>query len=325
MTVALTGANGHIGAALVRQLLEEGHSVRVLVYQDDAALRGLPVERINGNVEDATALLQLCRGAEVVQHLASRISIGEVPERELQRINVLGTKHVLAACRAAGVSRLIYFSSVHAFHAVPVQMVFDESAPPATAFPYERTKAAAQKMVLEAGQAGGLETICLNPTSVLGPWDFKPSLQGQMLLDLYRGKIPLLTPGGFDWVDNRDVAKAAVAAINNGRSGHAYLLSGRFATLLELAALFGQIANCPPPKRVAPFWLLRGIAPLLHSWASVTGQRPMITREALSHVERGHPMVSHAKAKSELGYAPRPLEETLRDTWKWLESAYIRS
>jgi len=119
MQIALTGAAGHLGAALVRQLLEDGHAVRALVFKEDKALQGLPVESVRGNLDDPKSLQQLCEGAAVVQHLAGRISIGGVPEQELWQVNVEGTQRVIQACLAAGVPRLIYFSSAHAFSPCP--------------------------------------------------------------------------------------------------------------------------------------------------------------------------------------------------------------
>lgn len=324
MQIAVTGAAGHLGAAVVRHLLDAGHSVRALVFNDKRALEGLPVEIVRGNLNDSEVLTKLCADAEVVQHLAGQISIGEIPEQQVWEINVDGTQRVIHACVAAGVSRLIHFSSAHAFSAVPWNQVFDETAPAAFAYPYERSKAAAQALVLSANGQYGLETLCLNPTSVLGPWDFKPSLQGRMLLDLYKGKLPLLSPGGYDWVDNRDVARAATAAMTLGRPGQAYLLSGRYASILEIARLFGRITGRPAPERVAPFWLLKTLVPFILAWSKLTNQRPLFTREAISHVESGHPNVSHNKALRDLNYRPRPLEETLLDTWEWLQSRLLQ-
>lgn len=324
MLVAITGAAGHLGAALVRQLLEDGHTVRALVFRDERALKGLPAVKVRGDIHDPDALLRLCEGADVVQHLAGRISIGEAPERELWHTNVAGVRSLLEICEKTGVRRLIYFGSAHAFKALPGAAVLDETAPPAQAFPYETTKAAAQALVLEANERNGLETLSLNPTSVLGPWDFKPSLQGRMLLDLYHRKIPVLTPGGYDWVDNRDVARAAVAAMTMGRTGEAYLLSGRYASLIEIAELFGKITGKPMPRTTVPFWLLKSLARPVAWWGRFTGQRPLFTPEAISHVESGHKKVSNAKAVRDLGFRPRPLEETLDESWEWLRQNYQR-
>ncbi|MCB9330544.1 MAG: NAD-dependent epimerase/dehydratase family protein [Lewinellaceae bacterium] len=324
MIIAVTGATGLLGAALCRHLVRDGYQVRCLVRQNDRSLLGLPLECIQGNLQDPASLDRLCSGAEVVFHVAGLISIGQMPESDLWQTNVVGTEHVVAASQKASVRRMVFFSSVHAFEAVPPDRVFDETASPATRFPYERSKAAAQALVLKANGIGGLETISLNPTSVLGPWDFKPSLQGQMLLDFLAGRIPVLTPGGFDWVDSRDVAAAAVAAMTHGHPGEAYLISGRFATLRELAQLIGKVSQRPMPSRTLPFWFLKTITPVLEGWSRLSGRQALFTREALSHVESGHPAVSHAKASRDFGYKPRPLEETVQDMYSWFLDHYLK-
>lgn len=323
MLVALTGAGGHLGAALCRQLLESGFRLRALVRNPHENLQKLPIEFVQGELGQPSSLDRLCTGAEMVYHLAGQISIGTASEQELWQTNVKGTAAVLAACQRAGVRRMVHFSSVHAFDAVPRKQIFDESAPAAHEFPYERSKAAAQALVLETNGQMGLETICLNPTAVLGPWDFKPSLQGRMVLDLMQGRLPMLTPGGFDWVDSRDIAQAALSAARLGRPGEVYLLPGRYATILELAQLIGQCAGRSVPSRTAPFWLLRSAVPVLGAWSRLTGHAPLFTRESLSHVEKGHPQVSGAKAVRDLNYSARPLEETVRDTCDWLTANYL--
>lgn len=324
MIIAVTGATGLLGAALCRHLLQDGYQVRCLIRQYDRSISGMPLECIQGNLHDLESLDQLCTGADVVFHVAGLISIGQKSESDLWRTNVMGTENVIAACQHAGVRRLVFFSSVHAFEPVSPDRIFDESATPATRFPYERSKAAAQSLVLNANETGGLETVCLNPTSVLGPWDFKPSLQGQMLLDFLAGRIPVLTPGGFDWVDSRDVAAAAAAAMTNGLPGEAYLISGRYATLLELAQVIGRVSQQPMPSRTLPFWFLRVITPVLEGWSHLSGRQALFTREALSHVQSGHPAVSHAKAARDFGYKPRPLEETVQDMYQWFLDHYLK-
>lgn len=325
MNVAITGASGHIGAAVCRHLVTEGHNVRVFVRQPCLALQHLPLEPVLGELEDPDSLDRLCAGAQIVFHLAGQISIGSIPERRLQEINVGGTRRVIAACQKQGVQRLVHFSSAHAYAVVPRHLPFDESAPPATAFPYERSKANAQALVLAANQPGALETVCLNPTAVLGPWDTKPSLQGKMLLDLWQGKIPVLTPGGYDWVDSRDVAQAAVAAMTLAIPGEAYLLSGHYARILDIAAMLGRITGRRMPDRSIPFWLLHALVPAVAAWSRLSGTEPLFTHESIAHVQGGHPRVSHAKATQQLQFHPRPLEETLRDTWDWLHTYWIKS
>lgn len=325
MKVAVTGASGHLGAALCRELLAQGHQVRALVYRDDAALNGLPVERIRGSLDDIQSLEQLLDGAAVLQHLAGMISIGEWPVEQVMLTNVEGVRRVIEVCQRSGRCRLIFFSSIHAFQAPPVSEIFDENAPLAgeDAWPYERSKAAAQQLVLQAVQERGLDAIILNPSSVLGPWDFKPSRQGKLLLDLFRGRLPLLPDGGFDWVDNRDIAQAACRAMTAGIPGEAYLLSGHYARITELAQGVAAVSGRQAPQRTIPLWLLKSLAPLATWWSAWRGTPPLLTREAVSHLEAGHPRVSHLKASNAFGYAPRPLAETIQDTLAWFSEAGI--
>lgn len=323
MQIAITGATGHLGAALVRVLAADGHQIRVLVREDTRALRGLTLETVRGDLLRTTDLDQLMRNAEVVFHLAARISLDGDHRGEVFRTNVLGTREVMAACVRAGVRRLIHFGSVHAFQAPSADQVFDESCPLAgpDAYAYERSKGQALGEVLDMGRSGQLETIALCPTAVIGPWDVKPSRQGGMLHDLWRGRLPFLPRGGFNWVDSRDVGRAAAAAMTAGTSGEAYLLSGQYATVEELALMSREIIDRPIPVRIMPDAVLNTIAPLATWWSRWRQTEPVITREALDHLRNGHPRISHQRASADLGFYPRPLEKTLLDTWQWFSQS----
>jgi dihydroflavonol-4-reductase len=322
MKIAITGANGHLGAAICRRLIAEGHQVRALIFRDETAIAGLPIEKIRGTITDAGVLDQLCAGVEIVQHLAAFISIQGDPDGQVSRTNLEGTRQVVEACLRNSVRRMVHFSSIHAYQIPPFDQVLDETAALLeSGYAYEQSKAAAQRLVLDAVQTRGLDAVSLNPTSVLGPWDYKPSLQGKMLIDLCRGKIPVLPPGGYDWVDSRDIAGAAVAAMDNGLSGSSYLLPGHYATVKDLVGLVGKITGKPMPVLTLPFWLMKGLAPVLEAWGKILNRPAILTKEAVSHLELGHPKVSGLKAARELGYCARPLEETLRDNLAWLGEA----
>jgi dihydroflavonol-4-reductase len=184
---------------------------------------------------------------------------------------------------------------------------------------YDRSKAEALSFSLQFATQNTLEVLSLCPTSVIGPFDFEPSLSGQMFLDLYHQKVPLLVAGGFDWCDVRDIAGAAVSALQSGRSGEAYLLPGRYATLLEMAQIAGDITGKSMPTRVAPDALLRFGAPFVAAWANLFGKHPLYTNEALDTVRDGSKYISGKKAAQELGYSARPLETTIADTYQWFE------
>ena len=322
--VAVSGAAGHIGANLVRALLARGRRVRALVREHTAGLDGLPVEIVQCDVTDAEACRGALSGAAVVYHLAARISVGWDPPAPVEAVNVGGTRNVVEACLTCGVERLVHFSSIHAFAAEPVDGVIDEARPLASAdshtLVYDRTKAEGERLVV-AGVARGLHAVIVNPASVLGPNDFTPSAMGEVLLDLFHGRFPALVGGaGFNWVDVRDVVSAALAAEGRGRDGEHYLLTGHFMSLVELARLWGRVSGAKIPRTVVPMGLARVAAPFAATWARLRGRRALFTSDSL-RVLRNHRQISHARASAELGHAPRPLEETLRDTHAWFEQA----
>jgi dihydroflavonol-4-reductase len=284
-------------------------------------LAGLDVEKAQGDVLQPETLREAFEGADVVFHLAARISIEGDPDGQVRAINVEGTRNVVEACLGAGVQRLIHFSSFHAFEQAPFDQELTEDRPPVSesAFPYDRSKVEGEREVL-AGIEQGLPAVILNPTAIMGPYDYGPSLMGEALLDLYGGKLPAMVPGGSDWVDVRDVAAAAIASVERGRSGERYLLSGRWTTVAELASLAAQMTGRRAPRLTTPLWLARAGVPVMHLFGRVSGKRPLYTHESLDRLVRSSRSVSHAKASRELGFEPRPLETTLEDTYHWFRS-----
>lgn len=318
----VTGASGHIGGNLVRALLARGRRVRAVVNRDDEAVRGLDVEVVRADVCDAASVRAALGGADVVFHLAARISIVGEEGGLVQAVNVGGTRNVVAACREHGVRRLVHFSSVHAFSSLPFGRSVDEESEPSVdpRLPaYDRSKAAGEREVL-AGVAQGLDAVIVNPLGVLGPHDYGPSRMGQVLIDLHRRKVPMLVQGGFNWVDVRDVVEGALAAEERGRVGTRYLLGGHFLTIPELARLASRVTGIPTPRLTAPMWLAQVGVPFILAYAKLTRQCPMYTHEAL-HALRAGPQVSYERAARELGYRPRPIEETIEHTYRWFREA----
>lgn len=319
MKIALTGASGRLGNVLARHLLEAGHELRVLQRRDSPALAGLPLHRVQGDLFDTAALSELARGCDVLYHLAAVISIRGGMHGRVQQVNVDGTRKVLETSLQAGARRVVYFSSVHAFCQFPLDGPFDETRPLAlqSRVAYDRSKAEALDFALRFARETALEVVALCPTGVLGPLDFEPSLSGRMLIDFYRGKIPLLVPGGFDWVDVRDVAQAAEAALQRGRSGEAYLLPGAYVDMPGLARLVGKVTGRPVPRHVAPDGLLRFGLLFVGAFARLTGSRPLYTGESLDALRYGSKRISGEKARLELGYSARPLAATIADSYEW--------
>jgi len=323
MTVVVTGAAGHVGGNLVRALLAEGKRVRALVHRDRRALEGLDVELVQGDVVDPGSLRRAFADADTVYHTAGIVSIQADDWRLIEAVNVVGTRNVVEACLAASVGRLVHFSSIHALRQEPLDQKLDESRLLVSeTHPdlYDRSKAAGEREV-QKGIVQGLDAVILNPTAILGPYDYGPSHMGQTLLALSRGKLPALVPGGFDWVDVRDVAEAALRATERAPRGAKYLLSGHWARLRDLATIVGHVTGVRGPWFTCPMFLAKLGVPLTSALARLRGKRPLYTRFALDTVYYSHRHISHERATQAFDYLPRPLEETVCDTLQWFAEA----
>jgi dihydroflavonol-4-reductase len=314
----VTGASGHIGANLIRILQANGRRTRAVVHLDRLAVEGTGVETVSGDILNPDSLLNAFSGSDVVYHLAVRISLDSRETALMHRINVEGTKNVIDACLQAGVRRLVHFSSIHSLSSGPDDEPVDERAPlvqQRTALPYDRTKASSEMLVLDA-VGRGLDAVIVNPTAVIGPHDYRLSSMGKFLLSLYQRKMFALVRGGFNWVDARDVAEGALLAESLGRCGERYLLGGSWLSLKDLAEMVREITGVRCHTCVFPMWLARVGAPFADSYARITGAQLLFSRQSL-HALRHHRNISLDKACKELGYRPRPIRETLRDTLEW--------
>lgn len=316
--VAITGASGHLGANLVRMLVAAGDEVRAVtaepVMVEPAALRGVPVQRVQADITDPEAVRRAVDGVDVVYHLAGWISVCRHDAARMWRINHNGTRIVAEACMATGVRRLVHVSSVQTLAA---NQILDETSRPATddAPVYDVSKLAGERAVLAAVDAG-LDAVVVLPTAIIGPNDHGPSRAGRSLLQIWSGGMPLVTDGGHDWVDVRDVAQGLIAAARFGRRGARYLLGGTWSSLEGLARGAAVLAGQRGPRASVPMGLARAVAPAAELSARLIGAEPWFTPAAL-HALRHHEHVDHGLAASELGYRPRSLAETLADTHTW--------
>jgi dihydroflavonol-4-reductase len=207
--------------------------------------------------------------------------------------------------------------SVHALVEPPGGLL-DETAgfdPARAVGPYARTKAMASRLVQAAARAGDVDAVLVLPTGVVGPFDFRTSEMGQLLLDLEAGRVPFVPPGGHDFVDVRDVALGTLAAADRGRAGEAWLLGGEYLAMRQVAELVASQAGRRAPP-VLPVAMVRAVAAFAPAWERSTGRRALLTPYAL-HALSAPFRVSHEKARRELGYAPRPVAASLRDALAW--------
>jgi dihydroflavonol-4-reductase len=321
MTVVVTGASGHIGINLVRTLVAEKRSVRAVAHQNHQVLKGLGAEIVQGDVTDAASLTRAFEGADVVYHLAGVISLLRNEWPLVERINVQGTRNVIEACRQTGVKRLVYFSSIHAINPDQPDKPVDETHPLIQGHrypPYDLSKAEAQRAVRQA-VTEGLDAVIVNPTGVLGPYDYQPSFFGAALLMMANGQMPSLVNGGFDWVDARDVAQGAIMAEQKAPAGAEYLLSGHWVSMQGIGDIMQEISDASVPGFVCPMPVARFAAPFVTAYSRMFKKRPIFTGVSLDALRSNH-NISHEKATRELGYQSRPFKETLTDTMKWFET-----
>lgn len=323
--VLVTGATGLVGNNVTRLLLEQGYRVRVLARSNSGSrpLEGLTVEAVEGDLCDAESVRQACDGVHCVVHSAGYVQLGRAHLDQHRRINVGGSRNVAEAARVSG-ARMIHVSTSDVLGSGSRDELADEETPlpPTGPCAYVITKREAEEAVW-AEVEQGLDAVIVNPSFMLGPWDWKPS-SGRMLLAVGNGSAVMAPRGRYSVADVRDVAGGIVAAMQRGTPGGRYILAGANLTYLEAWRKFAEVTNARKP------WCAAG--PLLASiaglggdvWGRLTGREPDVNSAAiaLAKVPKGY---NCDKARRELDYRNRPLEETIRDAWDWLvEHGYAR-
>jgi dihydroflavonol-4-reductase len=315
----VTGATGHIGNVLVRKLLERGEKVRALILPGESreSIQGLNVEAVEGDVLDLDSLFEPFRGVRGIFHLAGVISIMPGSNEFVRKVNVDGTRNVIHAAMEAGIQKLVYTSSIHAIKRIE-NGVIDEALPYDPDNPYgayDRSKAQATLEVQQAAQAG-LEAVIVCPTGVIGPYDFRGSIMGDVIRTAAEKKPTLYVDGAYDFVDVRDVASGLIAAAENGKRGESYILSGQRMSVRYLLETVREITGQGFMLMKMPFEFAKWAAQFTPRYYQLTKTSPRFTSYSLE-VLRSNSNISHAKATRELGYRPRSLYESIADSVKW--------
>jgi len=322
--VAVTGASGHIGNNLLRALLDRGHRVRAVVPAPSRSLRGLDVELAIADVRHPETLRAAFRGVDTVFHLAAKISIDADRDGQVHAVNVNGARNAATEALRAGVRRYVHMSSVHAFDLTPTAGEIDEQhrRPGPTHAPYDRSKAAGEAAV-RGVIAQGLDAVIVNPVGVIGPGDHEPSRMGRFFVDVARRRLPAVPHGGFHFVDVRDVVQSTLAAAERGRRGENYLLPGHWNSSLDMARIAIRHVGGREP-RVIPPTLFHAAGHLLAFGGRITRREALLTPEMVRTLQ-SHRHISGARAARELGHAPRPVEDTVRDIYAWFHDQGVLS
>ena len=326
--VAVTGATGFIGSAVVRLLLEEKRSVRALVEPgaNTKNLEGLPVEQVTVDVCDTKGMQKALSGCETLYHLAA-IYRTWLPAREIiYRVNVEGTVATLLAAQNAKVKRTIYTSSIAA-----VGLVEGGLADETTEFnlfdvanDYILTKWQSERVAMRFAESGMNLTV-VNPAFPFGPRDIAPTPTGKIILGVLKGEVPGVFPGGICTIDVDDCAMGHLLAEEKGKVGERYILGNDNVTLKDFFALVAKVGGVRAPSVPLPASLGSTIAFGMEMWADhVSHKEPPATYKAARYAMRtAH--FSNAKAKRELGMPTRPIEESVRRAIEWFrENGMLR-
>lgn len=325
--ILVTGATGLVGLNLVHLLTREGHPVRALCRPSSrgaAHAKKMGAEIVNGDVTDLESLRRALRGSTRVFHVAGQVGSGW-QAREMEAINVGGTRNVVQAAREANIEKLVQTSSTAAVATGTLDKPATEDSPYDLGHlksPYHDTKERAEKLVMEAAKQG-LDACSVNPSTVFGPWDVKPS-SGTLIQFAARRGIPFYTGGSNNFVNAGDVARGHLAALEKGRRGHRYILGSENLTWKEAITLLNQATGHKPPR----FKLNRGVAmafcymaaPIArHSRGTAAFMDPATLRGAYAH----H-CVTSEKAQRELGVKFQPVRVGVEQGYRWFkENGYL--
>jgi len=318
MQALVTGATGLIGHAITKELLASGHAVRALVRDVERARRIVPsgAELVQGDILDTTSIAAACRGMQWVFHAAGMPEQWQADEGIFDRVNRQGSVNVMEAALAAKVERVVYTSTMDVFEAeVGGTLVETRIDPNPKGTAYERSKQRAEQEI-EVLRGRGLDVVYVNPGAVYGPGPVHIGVNS-LFIEFLNGRMPAVPPGGMALVYADGVAKAHLAAALSGKNGERYLVGDFHAENRELVALIAREAGASKVPPVAPAWLLTIVAAVSAPLARAFGFRPLIAPGQLAFL-LWNPRIDNGKARRELGFMPKPLEEGVRETIAFL-------
>lgn len=325
--VLVTGATGFVGAALARELVQNGYDVRITVRKTSRTdnIDGLPLERVQADVQNLEEMRRACRGCMRVYHVAGVYRTWMRDYGVLQRVNVEGTRNVLTAARDEGVEKVVYTSSIAALGVRSDGLPSDEQTPfnlHHLKLPYEESKFYAEQVAWEFIRQG-LPIVIVRPALVMGEGDIYPTPSGRLVLDVLKGRVPCYFDGGIDVVDVRDVARGHILAMERGTPGESYNLgsNGNFATLRDLTRMIASAGGVSPPFVRVPVWCALLWACSLTLISDYITHRDPIATPANIRILALKRRVDFSKAQRELGLPQTPLTDIIDRTVRWYRSA----
>jgi dihydroflavonol-4-reductase len=327
--VLVTGAAGFIGSHVVEQLIAKGISVRaaVLPSEPTANIDHLNPEIVKGDILDKAFVAEIIEGVDTVFHLAAVYATWMPDWKPLWEVNLQGSRNILWAClKSDQVKKVVYTSSLSAIGLLPGRASSNET----TAFnqydalPYILSKYLSQQEALSFAEHG-LDISVVNPAFPFGPGDVAPTPTGSIIIKMIEGGARFSFPGGFNIVDVRDVAAGHILAAEKGHSGELYILGNENVTGEEFSKMCAEILGKSDRVIPLPEKLVEGGAQLAQFIAdNITHSKPYINPKELKYTSQ-YAFMDCSKARKELGYNPRDVRISLRDSIAWFQSEQFQS
>jgi dihydroflavonol-4-reductase len=322
MTTLVTGASGFLGSHVARQLAVRGDEVRVLLRpsSQNRAIADLSLEYVTGDLRDPNSLDRAVAGVSRVFHVAADYRLWARHSQEIYDSNLGGTKNLLEAAKRAGVQQFIYTSTVATIAVNRTQLPSEstESKLEEMIGHYKRSKWLAEREVLSAGK-DGLPVVVAMPTTPVGPWDWKPTPTGKIIVDFLNGDMPGYVETGLNFVGVEECAAGHLLVAEKGLAGQRYLLGGENLTLKQFLDLLARITGLPAPKLKIPHSLALGVAYANTAFSRLVGKEPGIPIEGVQ-IARHKMFVDCSRSRNELSFRPGSVAAALERAVRWYEA-----
>jgi len=320
--IGVIGATGHLGNVLTKELVRRGYRVRAIIpeREDITPIRDSPVEIFRADITDLSSITIATQGLECVFHCAGIIGISGKQKNLMYKVNVEGTKNVIEACIKNDVRRLIYTSSIHAIVEPSHKEVINETCgidPNKVYGDYAKTKSLATVVVSEAIRKG-FDAIILCPSGIIGPFDYKISEMGQLMLDFVNRRLKAYIDGAYNFVDVRDVVSGHIEAMERGKHGELYILGGETISVFEILDLLESITGIEKPNVKIPYWIAYATSPFTPIYYDLVKTKPLFTTYSVK-VLHSNANISSKKAIEQLGYSFRDVKESIKDSYLWFK------
>ena len=316
----VTGGSGFVGRAVVVELLARGRAVRVLARNPQhKALKGLDVEVALGNLRDRQSLKRALAGCTHLFHVAADYRLWVPDPEEMYAVNVQGTLDLLEEGWRRGLARVVYTSTVGTLGNPGDGTPGTEDTPVTLkdmVGHYKRTKFLAEQVALDFA-CQGLDLVVVNPSTPVGPWDFRPTPTGQMIVDFLKRRMPAYLETGLNLIHVKDVARGHLLAEEKGRVGEKYILGHENLSLSQIFHMLADLAGVPAPKVKLPYWPVLALAYVDEGLATYIRRRPPRMPVTAIRMAKKYMYFDNRKAVQYLGLTLTPVRQALADAVAW--------